>query len=1290
MGAMLAPHGIGRRLRRCLALASTIALAASLASSAIARDVPGQGRWVRFSDDSGLVGGDVRGVRLARDGTPWAVTRSELFHYDGFRWTPVPLPEPDTWLWTVELAPLGDAAMLVNLGHGLLVAHGGTVRKLAVRAGDVAVQVHAAVGTPGGEIVARIFDPGTRRRHVGWIDPGTGAFRALPDPDRGRFDWESGLWVGPDGSVYTNVDRDLLRFRDGDWTRVFDGGPANVAFLACGDAGRCVASLGLPDDRAGIWMWDGQGAPARSDDVGASAVLRGTALASGEVVALFDDGGIREFDGARWGEPLGLPLAVRWIHDVAAGPGGDVWVASDAGLFVDRRADRPWRRWHRREHGNANRVHDLAIDDDGRLWTATADGLVVWTPDGRPERIRPDPTRETDAIIAVALDPDGTVWASAPLGASGVRRRIGGRWIHYDVDDGFDAGAVHRIAIDPDGTAWFLTLPAVDDDGRPLGGGVVRYRDGAFDRPVSKAGAREPDRVYEMAVAPDGARWFATSDGLCRLVGSDWRCIGRAEGLRIDRVFALDVDRDGTVWFSHDDFGVGVLRDGVIDYQRRLDDLLFRDVRDITVDDRGWVWMSIRGGVVLVRDGVVLPLTVEDGLPSATQWPVLVTDDRVYLGSNARGVAVLQLDRLDPTPPRVVIDEPRPGREDVHVSWSAFAHRGSMPPASIRTRYRIDGGPWSSWSRSRSVDLRGLAAGLHTVEVAALGVLGRPSEPAAASFSWTPPSYARAHLVGLIGVLVGGIGVLVVLLVVRARAHGRALRDSEARHRRLFEMAPEPIWVLDGGARVAAVNPATEQLLGRSRQDLAGVPFESLLAETSRPPFRGALGEAREAGGRPVAREIEIEVEREGTEPVVLECSARALDPAPHGPGSVLFFARDVTARRSLEARLHEAQKLEAIGRLAGGIAHDFGNLMMAVTVYSHWLLRRIPAGDPGHEDVRRILRAGERATWLTRQLSEFSRRRARTPEPLALVQVVKDLAPIVRTSVSESIGLEFDLDARVGRIVADAGQIQVLLLNLVANARDAAGPGGHVRVAVRDAWIDAADAARHGLETAGWFVVFEVADDGVGMDESTRARMFEPFFTTKPHGEGTGLGLASVYGIVRQNGWGLDVRSRPGEGATIRVLIPHAEEEVRVGEDGAEPAAEAQPLTVLVVEDSEEIVSLLRSVLEDRGYRVLVATDGRSAVERFRKYAHPVDVLLTDVVLPGIGGPELARTLRRRRPELRVVYMSGYPDELRPDGPGPDPGDRLLRKPFSVRELFRILEADADEAQPSPSSERT
>jgi two-component system cell cycle sensor histidine kinase/response regulator CckA len=402
-------------------------------------------------------------------------------------------------------------------------------------------------------------------------------------------------------------------------------------------------------------------------------------------------------------------------------------------------------------------------------------------------------------------------------------------------------------------------------------------------------------------------------------------------------------------------------------------------------------------------------------------------------------------------------------------------------------------------------------------------------------------------------------------------------------------------------------------------------------------------------------------------------------------------------ALRKSEEQLRQSQKVEAIGRLAGGIAHDFNNLLTIINGYTELLLARLPPQDRTSRDINEIRKAGMRAASLTRQLLAFSRKQILEPKVLDMNAIVVELEKMLRRLIGEDVRLTIAQAPGLRRIKADPGQIEQVIMNLVVNARDAMPQGGNLTLETANVDLDEAYAARHVGVRSGAYIMLAVSDTGSGIDKESMSHIFEPFYTTKGPGKGTGLGLSTVYGIVKQSGGNVWAYSEPGRGTTFKIYLPQAEGTVdRQPRDGQHAGIARGSETLLLVEDQKELRELVREMLQMNGYTVVEAGDGLEALEICQKHEGRIDLMLSDVVMPQMGGRELAQRLATIRPEMKVLYMSGYTSNAIVHHGILDPGTALLQKPFTpdslarkVREVLDGGEQTRAEAGPALRSQR-
>jgi PAS domain S-box-containing protein len=483
------------------------------------------------------------------------------------------------------------------------------------------------------------------------------------------------------------------------------------------------------------------------------------------------------------------------------------------------------------------------------------------------------------------------------------------------------------------------------------------------------------------------------------------------------------------------------------------------------------------------------------------------------------------------------------------------------------------------------------------------------------------------------------------------------LKQSEERYRLLFKQSPMPMWVYDAETLAfLAVNEAAVRHYGYSRDEFLAMTIAEI---RPREEVEALLADLEQGIGSPVPGTWRHR-KKDGTT-IDVEITAGRVVFA--GRDAALVLVNDVTERQHLEDQLAQAHKMEALGRLAGGVAHDFNNLLTVVSGYASILLAREPEASA---ELKEIARAAELATELTRQLLAFSRRQVLQPRVLDLNDVVSKIEPMLRRVVGEHIDVSIRLAPSLPEVEADPGQLEVAILNLAANARDAMPSGGTLTLETASVELDEEYMTTHLEGTPGQNAMLAITDTGVGMSEEVRAHLFEPFFTTKEVGSGTGLGLASVFGAVRQSGGSIYVYSEPGAGTALKIYLPAVSRAEAPAPPDVAPAHASGSATILVVEDNEAVRALVATMLTDVGHRVLAAANADEAEQAAREHAGPIDVLLTDLIMPGLGGPELAERLLAEQAELRVVFMSGYADEAVVRRGVISPGTLFLEKPFT------------------------
>jgi PAS domain S-box-containing protein len=497
-----------------------------------------------------------------------------------------------------------------------------------------------------------------------------------------------------------------------------------------------------------------------------------------------------------------------------------------------------------------------------------------------------------------------------------------------------------------------------------------------------------------------------------------------------------------------------------------------------------------------------------------------------------------------------------------------------------------------------------------------------------------------------------------------------ALRRSEARYRSLVQSAVYGIYRSSAEGKFLDVNPALIGMLGyeTAEQVLALDPRRDVFVRVQ--DREHLIKEFRQKGQ---LDGIEVLWKRRDARVITVRVSGRAVSTGKATEPVLEMIAEDVTDRRALEEQFRQAQKMEAVGRLAGGVAHDFNNLLMVISGYTEVLLEHFDADDPRQGKVQAIQQAADRATTLTRQLLAFSRKQFLELKVVDVNAIVSDMERLLRPLIGETIELSTRLTSGVGHTRADAGQLEQVIMNLVVNSRDAMPRGGKIAIQTSEATFEAHATREHGLVAPGSYIVLTVSDTGLGMDAETQSRIFEPFFTTKEKGKGTGLGLSTVYGIVKQSGGYIFADSGLGRGTRFRIYLPRVDDPAEIaGTTHTAQVPGGGSETLLLVEDEESVRQLVRDTLEARGYKVIEAENGEAGLRASAAHEGTIDMIITDVVMPGMSGRELAKRVTEARPETKVLYLSGYTEEAIAHEGVLDPGTAFLQKPFTLQVLSR------------------
>lgn len=531
---------------------------------------------------------------------------------------------------------------------------------------------------------------------------------------------------------------------------------------------------------------------------------------------------------------------------------------------------------------------------------------------------------------------------------------------------------------------------------------------------------------------------------------------------------------------------------------------------------------------------------------------------------------------------------------------------------------------------------------------------------------------ARACLLAFIGWLVHALASLLSQVATESRQTEEALQQSEKRFQELLESAPDAIVVVNREGRIVLINTQAKTMFGYNAEELLNESIETLLPGRFREKhIEHRAGYYMSPRSRPMGVGLSLAGRRKDGREFPVEIS---LSPLETADGLlVTSIVRDVTERKQLEEQYYQAQKMEAIGQLAGGVAHDFNNLLTGINGFAELIQVDLPPGDPIEEPVDKILSLGQRATDLVRQLLTFSRKQIIEPRVINLSTVVLEMGKMLHRIIGENIQIQTHLSSTPWLVKIDPTQIEQVIVNLAVNARDAMPQGGRLTIETANVVLDEDYVAGHLEAQPGEYVLLVVSDTGIGISREMQAHIFEPFFTTKELGKGTGLGLATVYGIVKQNGGSIFCYSEAGQGTTFKIYLPRIEETEQpvppsVNKIGMPTGHE----TILLAEDDPHVRELARLALQGQGYTVLEAQDGREALQLFSGYTGPVHLLLTDVIMPGLGGIALAEELSQLRSDLKILFMSGYTDDTIVHHGILNPGVAFLQKPFTPSILIR------------------
>jgi PAS domain S-box-containing protein len=1097
------------------------------------------------------------------------------------------------------------------------------------------------------------------------------------------------------GQLWIDATRQFARLENGVWQPV-----APPAEIADGDLQGAA-----PSGDGGVWLAGATSIQKFRDGAWTNPLRIPTGFHFSRIVRFLEDSegqlwvgdhskGLLLFrtDGQvlRFTREDGLPnLAIRSLLEDRE---KNIWVGTDGGGLVRLR------RRAANVFDEAQGLGEIVIDSvveraAGGILAATYGGGLVGFDEAtrRFSRLIEQPVLKRisadSQVTSVLEDHAGTIWAG--VYGRGIFR-IRGRSMEQTMPGDLGGSIPKSLLEDSRQTLWIGTDH-----------GVASYRDGQFHPYGEESGLPRGD-WNALAEDGHGGIWAGGPAGLFRLVDGRFQKFLPPGVASYGPITCLYTDRAGTLWIGVEDRGLNGLREGVLTRYGPAQGLEVTTPASIIEDGLGYLWIgTIRQGLARVpvaslaavaegrQPGLhAVWLTKEDGLATnqfrSNYQPAVWKgrDGRLWFAT-LKGLAVVDPRRFreNTAIPPVFIEavgvsgQRIPIGPDTAGEWVVppgsrglqffFTAPSLTAPGHVRFQYQLEGGD-QSWldTNERSASFGELRPGGYVFRVRAANNDG----------VWNPqPVALRIRVVPLVWETwwFRLLGLASLALLTAGAAYGSqrrrlrrqteqllqekalrldverlqsVLKISEERFSKAFNASPFPLSIATlADARFLDVNESFLERTGLRREEVIGRTRAEVGLwddQKQRDRFKAALA----SEGR--VRGLDVEMRDRNGRVHHLIVSAEVID--LDGVRCLLSASNDITDRMVLEEQLHQAQKLESVGRLAGGVAHDFNNLLTVINGYSDLLLKRQDVGEANLKRVEQIRKAGDRAAELTQQLLAFSRKQVIQPKVLGLNTLVHETEMMLHRVLPENIEIVTSLEPALGRVMADPGQIHQVVLNLALNARDAMPNGGRIIMETINTRLDEHFASTHPDVKAGAYVMLGVTDTGVGMEEEVRSHIFEPFFTTKGRGAGTGLGLATVYGIVRQNGGWIGVDSRPGKGTTFKIYLPRTKADpLREDPSAAAAGGLNGNETVLLVEDQADVLSFAREVLEEHGYRVLEAANGEAALAAEARFNGAIHLLLTDVVMPGMTGRELAQRLIAVRPETKVLYMSGYTEDV-------------------------------------------
>ena len=1219
-----------------------------------------------------MANSDITALVASREGRLWIGTAGGgLLQFDGARFLRYTVDDGLRSNTVTALYEAPDGALWIGTqGGGLVRLSDGRFSAWTMADGLISDDVTVLTGDEVGTIWI-----GTRNGLTRLKD---GRLMEYPlRPARTSDDIRS-LYAGARGTLWIGTTRGLAHLRDG---RVTAYQPAQLGqeFIPA-----------VFEDRVGtLWIGTRGNGLVRASGGRLTRMKAADGLSEDDVIALYEDSRGTLWIGCHTGglnrltrrtiDTLGKPEGLS--HDIAlpimADRAGAVWVGTYGG-GVNQFKDGRWSAYTTRDGLSSNQILSLFPAADGSVWVGTRSGLDR-IQDGTITAYGTRTGVSGNPVVALYEDRAGVLWIGTPTGLI----RFAGRSVRrFTTKDGLSNDYANVLHEDRSGNLWIGTQ----------GGGLSRRQGNTFVAYTSKEGF-PADIVWAIHEDAEGTLWLGTNgEGLIRFRNGRFTAYTTRQGLFNDVVFQILPDAHGSLWMSSHR-GLSRVVTAELD---ALDAGRITKVTTFSYGEADGIRNAEANGGVQpagwkMPDGTLWFPTIQgiarvDPSRMARREPLHVLLEEVLLDNELR----------DPRLQAVA----RPGTRTFEFRYTALGDAA----AYARFRYRLDGfdEAWIDAGTSRTARYTNIPPGNYRLQVAAANEQGGwTAAPASLALVVSPRFnetywFYAACLSGMLllggafyGVRVGALKSrqqeLMALIGARARAfeeNARLLDEVKQQHRRfenLLETVPGVVWEAygnpdDARQRIAFVSAHIEPMLGYSVEEWLDSPNFWLTIVHPEDKDRAAREAAAVFAAGSGTSQFRW-IAKDGRTIGVEACSSVIRDEAgtPIGMRGVTM---DVSQRLKLEDQYRQAQKMEAVGRLAGGIAHDFNNLLTAIIGNSDLLSLDAPDSNPRfREAVSEIRTAADRAAGLTQQLLAFSRRQRLEPTVLDLGEVVTNTVGLLRRLIGEDIELSTRIGTGMRSVRADRGQLEQVIMNLAVNARDAMPRGGKLTIETSEVMLDEQFVSGRPDIGPGRYVVLAVTDTGHGMDAETQAHIFEPFFTTKEMGKGTGLGLATVYGIITQSGGQICVYSETDRGTTFKVYLPQVDgAALRCAEEPVKAPPPRGTETVLLVEDEPGVRSLARKILARSGYRVLEASNAEQAIIIARDSEDSIALVLTDCVMPKTSGAELADQLSLSLPNARILFMSGYTDHAALHHGIINSGAAFLQKPFTVDGLATVV----------------